>query len=168
MKMLDLDVTMELSTNNGDSSMATANEKETKWCTNFNGAVQMLFLKIEIILFGIVFVNTINNEFGTQFENQNCSIDCKLAHGLDTFCFNAIGIEIPENVFDNENFYNNGYNCQSPYPKTITSFISQVVIILNKMNDVTTKITDLKGILDICLHQNNNNNEIIFGMFDRF
>ena len=154
---------MKPSSNNRDCNIATASEKEMRH-----------------ILFGMVFVvNTINN------ENKHFSIDCQLSHGVATCCFNGIGIEIPEsnvlkNVFNdeinyvfychyncNENFCKNESDYQLQYPRTPWPHVTrQVGIILSEMNNARNEMNVLNGLLDICLCYNNNDNEIIFGMFD--
>ena len=119
-----------------------------------------------------------NNKCRKQLENENIGICCQLSCGIARFCTNGIGIAMHENnvfqnVFDNEicyafhchdhyneNFYVNEHDHQLPYPTP------QVVIISNKMNDVTTEINVFKGLLAVCSCDNNNDNQIISGMFD--
>ena len=73
-------------------------------------------------------------------------------------------------VFDNEIFYKNTYDCQSQYTITITTPFStpQTIIILNEMNNVRIEIDVFKGIFNVCLCENNNDNEIVSGMFDLY
>ena len=89
MKMLDVGgINIELSNNNRDGDLPTASEKETKCCSNFNGAAQIghiLLLKIEIVLFGlvfVVFVNEMNNKFRKQLENKNIDIYNQSSYGI--------------------------------------------------------------------------------------
>ena len=140
------------------------------------GLFCIIGIEIEMSFFGIIFANQVN---------ENDCINCKLSkltlcskclndpthatifhfHGIDVLQCVEMNNGYSIDCDCNENFSN---DYQSSYPRTATpSFTSQPIIIMNATDN--ERLLMFKFIINflvfsVCLHENNNDNEIITGM----